>query len=223
LPFVLASRGDDELRGAVLRLTPTPLLGTTLILAASLAPSSARGQLWLAGAAVDFTGPLLTRMRGWRVAPTHFVERHGQIVIIALGEVIVEMGAGAREEFTRTSLVIVAVVLAVLSAGAMWWPTSAPSAPGARKRLQITTGIERARLARDADTYLHLPLVAGIVFLRSVCGRASPTSPSRSHPCPRPHWPAGSRCSSPRTSPTGGATITSSPATGCSPRSPPCP
>jgi Bacterial low temperature requirement A protein (LtrA) len=56
---------------------------------------------WLAALAIGYFGPLLGGMSGWRVAPAHFVERHGLILIIALGESLVAIGLGARGRWNR--------------------------------------------------------------------------------------------------------------------------
>ncbi|WP_345770813.1 low temperature requirement protein A [Yimella sp. NH-Cas1] len=103
------------------------------------------------------------RTDGWSVTPAYFVERHGLIIIIALGEAIVGVGAGAEAALARPS-VVTAVLLAVLVAAGLWWSYFGYLRGGAERRLRGTTGRERSRLARDSYSYLHLPLVAGVVF-----------------------------------------------------------
>jgi low temperature requirement protein LtrA len=148
---------------AALRLVPTLLTGPALLVAAAFVASPVRELLWVLAAVVDFSGPLLVGTAGWRVAPSYFVERHGLVVIIALGEAIVEVGAGAEENLARPH-VLVGVVLAVLVAAGLWWSYFGYIRAGAQRRLQGVEGRDRARLARDSYSYLHLPLVAGIVF-----------------------------------------------------------
>lgn len=103
------------------------------------------------------------RTTGWSVTPAYFVERHGLIIIIALGEAIVGVGAGAEAALPRPS-VVTAVLLAVLIAAGLWWSYFGHLRGGAERRLRGTTDRERSRFARDSYTYLHLPLVAGVVF-----------------------------------------------------------
>jgi low temperature requirement protein LtrA len=115
--------------------------------------------------AVDYVGIYLAGAEGWRLnAPAHFAERHGLIIIIALGESIVALGVGAADEPVSGPLVT-AVVLGLGVAVALWWAYFDVVAPVAEKVLHRAEGAERARLARDSYTYLHFPMVAGIVFL----------------------------------------------------------
>jgi low temperature requirement protein LtrA len=96
------------------------------------------------------------------IAPSYFVERHGAIIIIALGEAIVEVGAGGARNLHSPG-VIAALALGMLISATLWW-TYFGLTSGAVRRMQKTPGDERARLARDAYSYLHLPLVAGVVL-----------------------------------------------------------
>jgi low temperature requirement protein LtrA len=94
--YTLAARGDRDLLAAILRIAPSALSGAALIIAAGFVHGGIRPTLWLVALAVGFFGPLLSGMSGWRVQPAHFVERHGLIVIIAIGESLIAIGLGAR-------------------------------------------------------------------------------------------------------------------------------
>ena len=161
--LLLHACGDDDLRRAVLRLVPTLLTGPALVLMAAFVDSPYRELLWLIGAAVDFGGPVITGMAGWRVLPSYFVERHGQIIIIALGEAIVAVGAGAGDALARPG-VLTAMVLGVLVSAALWWAYFGNIRTGAEQLMRSVRGVQRARLARDSYSYLHLALMAGIVY-----------------------------------------------------------
>jgi low temperature requirement protein LtrA len=100
---------------------------------------------------------------GFRIHPRHFAERHGHIVIIALGESIVAIGVGAQGMAIGAG-VIVAAVIGIALAAALWWAYFDLSRLSAERRLFAARGEERARLARDSYSYLHLPMVAGIIF-----------------------------------------------------------
>jgi low temperature requirement protein LtrA len=161
--FIAASSKDeDELASAIRRLTPGLLVGPALIVAAAFVASPYRELLWLAAAAVDFGTPLIAGISGLRVVPSYFIERHGSVIIIALGETIIALGWGATEN-VRHPGVLGAVVLGVLISASLWWTYFGLTA-GAEERMRQTSAVDRARLARDAYSYLHLPLVAGIVF-----------------------------------------------------------
>lgn len=157
-----ASQGEAELASAVRRLVPGLLAGPTLIVAAAFVTSPYRELMWVAAAAVDFGSPLIAGTNGLRVVPSYFIHRHGLVVIIALGEAIISLGWGATENLDRPG-VLGAVVLGVLISATLWW-TYFGLTTGAEERMRRTPAADRARLARDAYSYLHLPLVAGIVF-----------------------------------------------------------
>ena len=99
---------------------------------------------------------------GWRVAPEHFAERYGLIILIALGESLVAIGVGAGIDLIAGVLVGAAFGIVVVSA--LWWLYFDVAAIFARRRLVQVSSVERARLARDSYGYLHLPMVAGIVL-----------------------------------------------------------
>lgn len=162
LKFVAYSSDEDtEMRRSVWRLAPCFVAAPSCIVAASCVGSPGRELLWVAAAAIDYVAPMVFGLGGFRVSPSYFVSRHGSIIIIALGEAIVELGAGA-EDLHRME-VIVALVLGVAIMATFWW-TYFGLAGGAKQRLEQAQGDERAHLARDAYSYLHLPMVAGIMF-----------------------------------------------------------
>ncbi|WP_405774908.1 low temperature requirement protein A [Streptomyces sp. NBC_01538] len=120
--------------------------------------------IWLAAVAIDYLGVFLTGKSGWRVAsPGHFAERHGLIVIIALGESIVALGVGVSGLPLSTPVVAAATLGLLVSAG-LWRLYFRQLAETTEQRLSALTGDDRTRLARDAYTFLHLPLVAGVVI-----------------------------------------------------------
>ena len=163
--YALAARGqgDRELLAAVARIAPFGLSGATLILAAGFVHGTLRPLLWLAAIAVGLFGPLFAGVSGWSVQPAHFVERHGLIVIIAIGESLVAIGVGARNTELGTG-VIVAAVLGLVVVTSFWLAYFDFFQIRGRQLLDDRSGTERTALARDAYTYLHLPMVVGIVL-----------------------------------------------------------
>ena len=161
--YSLAARGDRDLLGAILRIAPSALAGSALIIAAGFVHGGLRPVLWLAALAVGYVGPLLGGMSGWRVQPAHFVERHGLIVIIAIGESLIAIGLGARGTELGTG-VIVAAVLGLVVTTSFWLAYFDFFPIRAQQLLTDRSGAQRAALARDAYTYLHLPMVAGVVL-----------------------------------------------------------
>jgi low temperature requirement protein LtrA len=161
--FAFAGRSDRDLLRAVLRIVPGAILGATLLVVAGFLKGSTQLALWGAAVAVNYLGALLGHMRGWRVSPEHFVERFGLIVIIALGESIVAIGVGAAG-IPLDAGVIAAALLGITVAACLWWSYFDWVVFVAQARLAEARGARRAALARDAYSYLHLPMVAGIVL-----------------------------------------------------------
>ncbi len=162
--FLLASRDDPGLRRAVWGLLASTAVGVGLLVAASFADGTLQGALWALALALDMAGPLLIDPSGWRLEPGHFAERHGLIVIIALGESIVAIGVGA--EAGVTTGVVVAACVGIVIAAALWWLYFDIVALVAERRLSnAAPGRERNTIARDSFSYLHLPMVAGIVLV----------------------------------------------------------
>jgi low temperature requirement protein LtrA len=163
LLFVLASREDRALRHSVQGLAASTALGVALLLAAAFVRGVPQGVLWGLAIALDMGGPYLFGADGWRLVPGHFAERHGAIVIIALGESIVALGVGAQE---RLGLgVVAAALLGVIVAAALWWLYFDVVAIAAERRLTRAEGRERNELARDSYSYLHFPMVGGIALI----------------------------------------------------------
>jgi low temperature requirement protein LtrA len=161
--YALAARGDPDLMTAVLRMAPSSVVGAGLIIGAAFVEGGLRPLLWAAAICVGYFGPLLGGVSGWRVEPAHFVERHELIVIIALGESLVAIGLGAAG--TGLSIgVIVAAVLGLVVATSFWLAYFDFFSIRGLQMLADRTGAHRTALARDAYTYLHLPMVVGIVF-----------------------------------------------------------
>ena len=141
-----------------------------LWIAGALADGSARTVLWLAALAVDYSAPLVTywvpgtaRLTpdAWVVGSEHFAERFQLFIIIALGETIVVTGA-TTSQHELTTATIVAFSLAFLSTAALWWLYFNVVAGIAQRRL--AEAVNRTVLARDAYTYLHVVIVAGILL-----------------------------------------------------------
>ncbi|HEV3002432.1 MAG TPA: low temperature requirement protein A [Solirubrobacteraceae bacterium] len=164
LLYALASRDDAELRSSVIALSASTAVAVGLLAAASFADGALQGALWAVAIALDLAGPYFFGVEGWRLVPSHFAERFGLIVIIALGESIVAIGAGVERGVDAG--VVAAAVLGIAVAAALWWLYFDVVALVAERRLaRAAPGREQNAIARDAYGYLHLPMVAGIVLV----------------------------------------------------------
>jgi low temperature requirement protein LtrA len=162
--FMLASRDDPLFRKSVVGLAMSTAIGVGLLVAASFADGTPQGLLWAAALALDMGGPYFFGADGWKLAPHHFAERHGLIIIIALGESIVAVGVGAEEKVDLGIAVAAAVGTAV--AAALWWLYFDIVAIVAERRLaSAEVGRVQNEMARDSYSYLHFPMVAGIVLV----------------------------------------------------------
>jgi len=160
---LIVARDDPDRRGALLRFAPTAMFGAVLLVLAGFLEGDERIALWVVALAIDYLGPAVVGVgRGWRVPPEHFAERHGLIVLIALGESIIAIGVGAGFELVPG--VVVGAALGIVVVSALWWLYFDVAATFARRRLMQETGLELHRLALHAYSYLHLPMVAGIVL-----------------------------------------------------------
>jgi low temperature requirement protein LtrA len=160
--YAIAGRGDRDMLRAVRRLSIS-LLAPVLLVVAGFLHGSAQLALWGAALAILYLGALVGHMRGFRVSPEHFVERFGLIIIIALGESIVAIGFGAAG-LPLDAGVIAAALLGITVAACLWWSYFDWFTYVAGARLTEATDAQRAVLARDAFSYLHLPMVGGIVL-----------------------------------------------------------
>jgi low temperature requirement protein LtrA len=162
--FMLASHGDDALRRSVLGLAVSTATGVSLLIVAAFTSGALQLGLWALALALDMGGPFLFGAEGWKLVPGHFAERHGAVVIIALGESIVAIGVGAKATFGGG--VVAVAILGVVVAGALWWAYFDVTAIIAARRLaKAIAGRERNELARDSYSYLHFPMIAGIALI----------------------------------------------------------
>jgi low temperature requirement protein LtrA len=162
--FMLAGSGDEALRRSVTGLAASTAIAVGLLVAASLLDGLAQGALWVLALFLDMAGPYFFGSEGWKLVPGHFAERHGLIVIIALGESIVAIGVGASGALNLGIGTV--AVLGVGLAAAMWWIYfDVVALVSARRLAEAEVGRIQNELARDSYSYIHLALVAGIVLV----------------------------------------------------------
>jgi low temperature requirement protein LtrA len=155
-----AEEGDLQ---AILKLAPGFLLGSALLIVAGLLDGGAQASVWILAILVDWSTPLFFGTDEFHLDPGHFAERHGLIVMIALGESILAIGAAAG--LTLTTGQVLAALFGIATVAALWWAYFDVVAIVAERRLSEAPPGEQAPLARDAYSYLHFPLIAGIVLL----------------------------------------------------------
>ncbi len=151
-------------RNTVLLLVPYGLCFVSLMLAGTTSGWAQIG-LWATALLVHVVAVFVINPEGWELtAASHFAERHGLIIIIALGESVVSIGVGVTQ-LPVSWAIIVASVLGIAVCAALWWSYFDVVAVVAENVLHQASDQERPRLARDSYTFLHLPMVAGIILM----------------------------------------------------------
>lgn len=164
-----ANRHDRTLHQSFQRIVSWQVLAGTLWIAGGLAPVDVRLGLWAAATAVDFAGPQTgywtpglgrSLTSDWNVEGAHMAERCGLFIIIALGESILVTGA-TYAALPMDWLHTAALAVAFIGSVAMWWVYFDTGAERGSRR--ISEDADPGRLARLAYTYLHIPIVAGVI------------------------------------------------------------
>jgi low temperature requirement protein LtrA len=162
--FIFAEANDDvDAAQAIRRLARTALPAPLILIAAAFLDGTAQALAWVVALAIDFGGTYVFGVRGFRVSPGHFAERFSLIVIIALGESIVAIGTGLEGELDAGT--IIAALLGLVVAFGLWWAYFDVVSIVAERRFRESQGYRRLKIARDSYSYLHLPMIAGIVLL----------------------------------------------------------
>jgi low temperature requirement protein LtrA len=159
-----AGTDDVNVRQAARALAPVATLAPALLLVASAFDGAAQTAVWIGALLFDYVSGALRGIEGWRLSPGHFAERHGLIVIIALGESIVAIGVGAAG-IPLGGGELAAAALGVIVSASLWWVYFDDALELVEPRLHALAGRARNVTARDGFSFLHLPLVAGIVLL----------------------------------------------------------
>jgi low temperature requirement protein LtrA len=162
--FLIASRDVPDLHRSIVGLAVSTAVGVGLLVIASLFDGAAQGAIWALAIALDIGGPYVFGSEGWMLVPGHYAERYGLIMIIALGESIVAIGVGASLEVTAG--IVAAAVVGIGLVCAMWWLYfDVVAIVAARVLAKAEVGREQNEMARDSYSYLHFPMVAGIVLV----------------------------------------------------------
>jgi low temperature requirement protein LtrA len=161
--YGISSRDSRRLSRALMRFATREAIAPLLILTAAFVDPPWREALWVIALAVVYSDVVFGRGRDARISPSHFAERYGLIVLIALGESVIALGVGAAHG-SLTMGIVWASILGILVIAALWWAYFDVLAVLVQQQLTQTTGSTQAQLARDHYRYLHLPMIAGIVL-----------------------------------------------------------
>ena len=154
---------SESSRAAIVRIAPFNLVTGLLVLAGGIAEDDLRYVLWGAAFLVEWVTPRLAGVSDFEIGVPHFVERHGLLVIVAIGESIVAIGIGAEELALDLGLAGVAVLALGLSA-ALWWVYFGND-DDVRAEHALAAERDQGRAAIDAYGYCHLLLLLGIIVM----------------------------------------------------------
>ena len=183
------SAGNPRLRVQVLLFAVPTVLGWAPLILGAVLGGTAQTLLWATALLIDtIGGRVATAFGGWQLrSPSHFTERHGLVLIIALGESLISVGTGAGTAVTRWP-VLVAALLGLTTAVCLWWLYFENAASPAGQALARTHNERRAGTAADAYTVTHFLLIAGIIYIalgiEQVLARVAHSQPG--HPAAPP-------------------------------------
>src|SRR5213080_4279843 len=149
---------------AILRLTPFNLASALVVVAGGAIGGRPQYVLWALAFAFEWLTPVMRKPSGFAIGAAHFVERHGLVIIVAIGESVVAIGIGASHLPVDGALVVAAALGLALSA-CLWWAYFGGDAERAEQALAAMPPVERARAALRGFGYWHLPMLLGIVTI----------------------------------------------------------
>jgi low temperature requirement protein LtrA len=150
----------------ILRIAPFNLASALLVVGAAFTDGVLSYLLWVAALLIQALSPLVVRLSGrFELGPEHFAERHGALIIVAIGESIAAIGIGAIGKPVDAKLILAAVLGLAISV-AFWWTYfgSGDDARGERA-MRAAPATKRPGLAIAAYFYAHMPMLLGIVFV----------------------------------------------------------
>jgi low temperature requirement protein LtrA len=175
-----AWQGGAGAGAALLKLAPFNVGAALLVLLAGLVPVQWRLALFAAAAALFIVATMLRRERGFSVHPAHFAERHGLVIMIALGESVVAIGAGIGERALGLDTVA-EIALSLLLVAGLWWTYFDRDDERAEHAMTAADSITRGRMAILGYWYAHLVMVCGVVLVAAGLDKALATAGAGYH------------------------------------------
>jgi low temperature requirement protein LtrA len=157
-------KGGRSARQAMLGVAPFNLGAAALVIAAGLMHAGWNWLFFLAAVTLFAIATILRREQGFSINSAHFVERHGLVILIILGEAIVDIGTGAASR-ALDARTLAAIVLSLVLIAALWWSYFDRDDERARHALVAASPQARSRMALLGYWYAHLAMIAGIVLI----------------------------------------------------------
>jgi low temperature requirement protein LtrA len=153
-------------------LVPFNLSTALLVVAGGIFGGTAQYVLWAAAFVFEWISPMLIDDSGFVIEPSHFVERHGLVVLVAIGESVVAVGIGAKGLAVDTGLVLTALLGLALSAG-LWWSHFGSNEVAAEEAMATAPVERRPRMAVEAFGYWHLLILLGVIAMAAALRKAT--------------------------------------------------
>ena len=168
LMLIGVETGSSEFRSAVTYAIPN-LVAMVVLIIGGFVEDGARVVLWVVSILIVLWSTKRAGSGDWVMRPGHFAERHGLIIIVALGEVVVALGNAVVEPLNEgggfSATAVIALAATGVAAGILWWSYFDRVQPALEHRAEETDPHDRGRFARDAYTYAHAPIVAGVILI----------------------------------------------------------
>jgi low temperature requirement protein LtrA len=165
--------GEEVGWRVLIRFAPFNLVSAGFVLGAVPLEGSAVYAAWIVAIVIQFITPFIAARvaPGFDIRSDHFVERHGLIMIVALGESIVAVGIGASH-LALDVTVVMALLLGLALSSALWWAYFVGEEEAAVSAMTAAAAGERFRIAINAFFYSFIPMLLGIVFLAAALEEA---------------------------------------------------
>ncbi len=165
--LLLAAERESENYQTVVRYSIPTIVVLAALVVGGFLEDEARVAVWIAGIVLFVVTTIAAGAGEWRIRAGHFAERHGLILIVALGEVIVAIAKPLVDSLEEgegfPSRSVLALVASGIFAGLLWWAYFDRPQPALEHRMEETPVADKGRLARDVYTYGHMPIVAGVI------------------------------------------------------------
>ncbi|MDI3418524.1 low temperature requirement protein A [Streptomyces luteolus] len=150
----------------MLRIAPFHAVAALLIIWAGFLEGPVAYACWAGAVVLEVVAPMITGVSGFELKPGHFVERHGLLMIIALGDSFLALGIGTNGGQAGLSVVTTAVLIFVIPA-CLWWVyfDESEKARRAERALERQDALTRSRMALSAFFYAHVPMLLGLILI----------------------------------------------------------
>ncbi|MHA2029428.1 MAG: low temperature requirement protein A [Candidatus Kariarchaeaceae archaeon] len=155
---------SDELgqRDIVKRWASLSAIGLLFVFIGAMIGGNSQFLFWAIALILDLTAATTSAQETWAINTDHMAERHGLIIIVALGESLIVAAAGLTDHTLNSDLYMVGAISVLLTCG-LWWSYFIKPKPVLETAMERTVGAERAVMTRDAFSLAHFPMVAGII------------------------------------------------------------